>query len=52
MDPQQRQETNIEQFREKVASDISKVEKPEELLQTSIDKLTVVGGFEILQSSH
>jgi hypothetical protein len=51
MDPQERKETNIEQFREKVASDISKVEKPEELLQTSIDKLTVVGGFDLLEAA-
>lgn len=51
MDPQERQETNIQQFREKVASNISKVEKPEELLQTSIDKLTVVGGFDLLEAA-
>ena len=51
MEPQERQETNIDQFKEKVASDISKVEKPEELLQTSIDKLTVVGGFDLLEAA-
>jgi len=51
MEPQERQENNIEQVREKVASDISKVEKPEELLQTSIDKLTVVGGFDLLEAA-
>ncbi len=51
MDPQERKEANIEQFREKVASDISKVEKPEELLQTSIDKLTGVGGFDLLEAA-
>ena len=38
MEPQEKKEENIEQFREKVASDINKVEKPEELLQNSIDK--------------
>jgi hypothetical protein len=51
MDPQERKEANIEQFREKVASDISKVEKPEELLQTSVDKLTGVGGFDLLEAA-
>jgi hypothetical protein len=51
MDPQERKEANIDQFREKVASDISKVEKPEELLQTSIDKLTVLGGFDLLEAA-
>lgn len=51
MEPQERKEENIEQFREKVASDISKVEKPEELLQTSVDKLTTVGGFDLLEAA-
>ena len=51
MEQQERQDKNIEQFREKVASDIKQVEKPEELLQTSIQKLTTVGGFDLLEAA-
>jgi hypothetical protein len=52
MDPQEeKKESSVQQFREKMASDISKVEKPEELLQTSLDKLTVVGGFDLLEAA-
>src|SRR5512140_1585044 len=51
MEQQERQGNNIEQFKEKVASDIKQVEKPEELLQTSINKLTPVGGFDLLEAS-
>ena len=51
MEQQERQENNIEQFKEKVASDIKQVEKPEELLQTSIQKLTSVGGFDLLEAA-
>ena len=51
MEQQERQENNIEQFKEKVASDIKQVEKPEELLQTSINKLAGVGGFDLLEAA-
>jgi hypothetical protein len=51
MEQQEKQENNIEQFKEKVASDIKQVEKPEELLQTSINKLTSVGGFDLLEAA-
>ncbi|MEI7895835.1 MAG: DUF5458 family protein [bacterium] len=51
MEQQERQENNIEQFKEKVAADIKQVEKPEELLQTSIQKLTSVGGFDLLEAA-
>jgi hypothetical protein len=51
MELQERQENNIEQFKEKVASDVKLVEKPEELLQTSINKLTQVGGFDLLEAA-
>jgi hypothetical protein len=51
MEQQERQENNIEQFKEKVATDIKQVEKPEELLQTSINKLAPVGGFDLLEAA-
>ena len=51
MEQQERQENNIEQFKEKVASDLKQVEKPEELLQTSINKLAGVGGFDLLEAA-
>jgi hypothetical protein len=51
MEEQIKQDNSIEQFREKVASDILQVEKPEELLQTSINKLTSVGGFDLLEAA-
>ncbi len=50
MELQDSQENNIEQFKEKVASDVKQVEKPEELLQTSIQKLAGIGGFDLLES--
>jgi hypothetical protein len=51
MEQQERQENYIEQFKEKIASEIKQVEKPEELLQTSIQKLATVGGFDLLEGA-
>lgn len=51
MELQEKQDNNIEQFKEKVASDIKSLEKPEELLQNSINKLTSVGGFDLLEAA-
>ncbi len=51
MEPKERQDNNIAQYKEKVASDIKQVENPEELLQTSIHKLTPVGGFDLLEAA-
>ncbi len=51
MDQQEKQGNNIEPFKEKVASEIKQIEKPEELLQTSINKLTPVGGFDLLEAA-
>ncbi len=51
MDSQEKQEQNIEQFKEKVASDLKQISKPEELLQSSIDKMAGVGGFDLLEAA-
>jgi hypothetical protein len=51
MEQQTRQENSIEQVREKVANDLMQVEKPQELLQSSINKLTPVGGFDLLEAA-
>lgn len=50
--PQQEQQTqNIEQFREKVAERIEEVKQPQELLQQSLEKLSKVGGFDLLEAA-
>jgi len=49
MAEQEKQSQNIEQYREKVAADISRVEKPAELLDKSIQDLAVVGGFDMME---
>jgi hypothetical protein len=51
MEQQERQQNNIEQYKERVATDIKQVEKPEELLQVSINKLATVGGFDLLEAA-
>ena len=47
----QQSEKNIEQYREKVAEKIGSVEKPEELLSTSLEQITKVGGFDLLEAA-
>jgi hypothetical protein len=47
----QEKSKNIEQYREKVAESITQVEKPDELLETSLNQLAKVGGFDLLESS-
>ena len=49
MAEQAKQVQNIEQFREKVTADISKVENPAELLEHSIQSLANVGGYDMLE---
>lgn len=48
---QEKSKQNIEQYREKVAEKIGAVEKPDELLDTSINQLAKVGGFDLLEST-
>jgi hypothetical protein len=46
---QEKSKQNIEQFKEKVAENIGQVEKPEELLTSSMKQLEKVGGFDMLE---
>ncbi len=48
---QEKSKQNIEQYKEKVAEHIGQVEKPEELLTSSINQLVKVGGFDLLEST-
>jgi len=43
------QSQSIEQYKEKVIADVSKVENPAELLERSIEQLDPVGGFDLLE---
>lgn len=47
----QEKSKNIEQYKEKVSESITKVEKPDELLDASINQLAKVGGFDLLEAS-
>jgi hypothetical protein len=49
MAQQEQQGQNIEQYREKVTEKIKKVEKPQELLKQSLDQLSKVGGFDLME---
>jgi len=49
MAQQEQQGQNIEQYRERVAEKAGQVEKPEELLKQSLDQLTKVGGFDLME---
>ena len=46
---EEKQSQNIEQFKEKVAEDVSRVESPDELLESSLGTLAKVGGFDLLE---
>jgi hypothetical protein len=48
---QEKSRQNIEQYKEKVAENIGKVEKPDELLESSMKQLEKVGGFDMLESA-
>jgi len=43
------QAQSLEQYREKVITDVNKVENPRELLDESLGHLTKVGGFDLLE---
>jgi len=47
----QQQEQNIEQYKEKVVEKIEQIEKPQELLKTSLGQLTKVGGFDLMETA-
>ena len=47
----QQSQQNIEQYREKVAEKIGKIDKPEEVLSSSLDQLAKVGGFDLLEAA-
>src|SRR6056297_709722 len=51
MAQQEQQGQNIEQYREKVTEKIKEVDKPQELLKQSLDELTKVGGFDLLENA-
>ena len=48
---QEKSKQNIEQYKEKVAENISQVDKPEELLTGSLKQLEKVGSFDMLESA-
>ncbi|OFY67471.1 MAG: type VI secretion system contractile sheath protein TssC [Bacteroidetes bacterium RBG_19FT_COMBO_42_7] len=48
---QEKSKQNIEQFKEKVAENIGQVDKPEELLTSSMKQLEKVGSFDMLESA-
>jgi len=48
---QEKSKQNIEQYKEKVAENIGQVDKPEELLASSMKQLEKVGGFDMLEST-
>ena len=48
---QEKSKQNIEQYKEKVAENIGQVDKPEELLTSSMKQLEKVGGFDMLESA-
>lgn len=45
----QAQQNQIEQYKEKVLEKVGKVEKPNELLDQSLEQLTTVGGFDMME---
>ncbi len=47
----QEKSKNIEQYKEKVAENISQIEKPDELLASSLTQLAKIGGFDLLEAS-
>jgi len=49
MAQEEKQGQNIEQYKERVAEKIGLVEKPEELLKTSLGQLSKVGGFDLIE---
>jgi len=48
---QEKSKQSIEQYREKVAENIGQVDKPDELLTSSMKELEKVGGFDMLESA-
>jgi hypothetical protein len=48
---QEKSKQNIEQFKEKVAENIGQVDKPEELLTSSLKQLEKVGGIDMLEAA-
>jgi hypothetical protein len=48
---QEQNAQNIEQYKERVAESIEKVDKPQELLNLSLNKLSKVGGFDLLEAA-
>jgi hypothetical protein len=48
---QEKSKQSIEQYREKVAESIGQVDKPDELLTSSLKELEKVGGFDMLESA-
>lgn len=48
---QEQQAQNIEHYKERVAESIEKVDKPQELLNLSLNKLSKVGGFDLLEAA-
>ena len=49
MAQEEQQGQNIEQYREKVTEKIREVEKPQELLKESMEQLSKVGGFDLME---
>ncbi len=49
MAQEEQQGQNIEQYREKVTEKIREVEKPRELLKESMEQLSKVGGFDLME---
>jgi hypothetical protein len=47
----QEKSKNIEQYKEKIAENILQVEKPDELLASSLNQLAKIGGFDLLEAS-
>lgn len=48
---QEKSKQSIEQYREKVAENVGQVDKPDELLTSSMKELEKVGGFDLLESA-
>lgn len=48
---QEKSKQSIEQYREKVAESIGQVDKPDELLTSSMKELEKIGGFDMLESA-
>ncbi len=49
MEQQERQNQNIEQYKERVVEQVEKIEKPQEVLKKSLTELSKVGGFDLME---